>query len=347
MWTSRNVTFNMDCFPRDVTSVDTDMTQDRFRETTIHYDTGLHDVKSSSRDVEPVEVADKTIPNTGHLDDEDDNTQPQRSEPGRKRRIVRLPRRHDDFVMGDELENLALQSEALVASTVPGSAAEALADPNWKAAMQREYDSLMTSEVWSLVSRPTERQPITGKWHFAVKVNEDGKVTKYKARFAARGFTQTPGLDYHETYSPTVRLSTLRTVLACGVRQGIKFQQMDIKTAYLNAPKGEEIFVEQPEGFKQGDGDMVCKLKRSLHGLNKSGRNWYESLSHRLEQLGFHSSQHDKFLWTKRGATIIAGHWCGLTTSSTVQPTRTLDDGLRQRWANGSQLVTLALLRGS
>ena len=165
--------------------------------------------------------------------------------------------------MGDELENLALHSEALVASTVPGSAAEAPADPNWKAAMQREYDSLMTNEVWSLVSRPMERQPITVKWHFAVKVNEDGKVTKYKARFVARGFTQTPGLDYHETYSPTVRLSTLRTVFACGVRQGIKFRQMDMKSAYLIAPIDEEIFLEQPEGFKQGDSDMVWKLSQA------------------------------------------------------------------------------------
>ena len=204
--------------------------------------------------------------------------------------------------MGDELENFVLHSEALVEPTVPGSAAEALADPNWKAAMHREYDSLMTNEVWSLVSRPTERQPITGKWHFALKVNEDGKVTKYKARFVARGFTQTPGLDYHETYSPTVRLSTLRTVLACGVRQGIKFRQMDIKTAYLNAHSEEESFLEQPEGFKQGDGDMVCKLKRSLYGLKQSGCNWYECLSHRLEQLVFQSSQHEKCLWTqKRG----------------------------------------------
>ena len=85
--------------------------------------------------------------------------------------------------------------------------------------MQREYKSLMTNEVWSLVSRSTQRQPITGKWHFALKVNEDGKVRKYKARFVARGFTQSPGLDHHETYTPTVRLSTLRTVVACGVRQ--------------------------------------------------------------------------------------------------------------------------------
>ena len=137
----------MDCFPGGVTSVATVMTHDRCRETTIHYDNGLHDMKGSSPDVEEVEVADETIPNTGHMDDEDDNPQPQRSEPGRQRRNARLPRRLDDFVMGDELENLALHSEALVASTVPGSAAEALADSNWKVAMQQEYDSLMTNEV--------------------------------------------------------------------------------------------------------------------------------------------------------------------------------------------------------
>ena len=89
-------------------------------------------------------------------------------------------------------------------------------------------------------------------------------MTKYKAR---------PCSYYRETYSPTVRLSTLRTVLECGVRQGIKFWQMDVKTAYLNAPINEETFLEQPEGFERSDSDMVCKLKRSLYGLKQSGRN--------------------------------------------------------------------------
>ena len=76
---------------------------------------------------------------------------------------------------------------------------------------------------------------------------------------------------------------------------------MDIKTAYLKAPIDKEIFLEQPGGVKQDHGDMVCKLKRLPYGLKQKGRNWYECLSHRLE-LGFHSSQHDKCLWTqKRG----------------------------------------------
>ena len=74
MWTSRNVTFNMDCFPGAGTSVDTDMTHDSCEETTIQYDTVLHDMMGSPPDFEQADVADETIPNTGHLDDEDDNT---------------------------------------------------------------------------------------------------------------------------------------------------------------------------------------------------------------------------------------------------------------------------------
>ena len=141
--------------------------------------------------------------------------------------------------------------------------------------------------MWSLVSRPTERQPIIEKWHFELNVNEDGN----KARFVAPGVTQTSGLDYHEKYLPAVRLSTLRKVFACGVRQGIKFRQMDTKTAYLIAPIDAEIFLEQSKGFTQGDGDNVCTLKRALYGLKQSGRNWYKCVAHRTEQLGFHSTR--------------------------------------------------------
>ena len=73
-------------------------------------------------------------------------------------------------------------------------------------------------------------------------------MTKYKARFVARDSTQRPGLYYRERYSPTVRLSTLRTVLECGVRQVIKVRQMDVKTANLNAPKNEKIFWSSQKG---------------------------------------------------------------------------------------------------
>ena len=96
MWISRNVAFNMDCFPGAFTSVDRDLPHDRCVETTFHYETGLHVVKGSP-DVGKAEVAAEPIPNTGHVDDEHHNTQPQRNDPERLRRNARQPRRLDVF----------------------------------------------------------------------------------------------------------------------------------------------------------------------------------------------------------------------------------------------------------
>ena len=120
---------------------------------------------------------------------------------------------------------------------------------------------------------------------------------KYKARFVARGFTQTPGIDFHDTYSPTAKLFTLRTVLACGVKLGMHFNQMDIKSNHLNAPIQEDIYMEQPEGYQKCK-QMVCKLKQSLYGLKQSGRNRFECLSSHLFELNFKASLHDPCLLT-------------------------------------------------
>ena len=71
-------------------------------------------------------------------------------------------------------------------------------------------------------------------------------------RSVARGFFQMPGIGFHDTYSPTPKLSTLRTVLACGVKLNVHFNQMNKKTAHLNAPLQGDIFMEQPEGQTYG-----------------------------------------------------------------------------------------------
>ena len=125
----------------------------------------------------------------------------------------------------------------------------------------------------------------------------------------ARGFTQTPGLDYDETYSPTTKLSTIRTMLALGLQRGMRFFQMDIKRAYLNAPIEEKIFMEQPRGFETGGKDMVCKPEKSLYGLKQSGRNWFMCLSDHLASIWFKSSTHDRCLWIAE----VDNHPCGIT----------------------------------
>ena len=128
--------------------------------------------------------------------------------------------------------------------------------------MDRELKSLEENGVWELVKPPSGQGIISGKWHFAQKLDDKGNVVKYKARFVARGFTQTPGIDFHDTYSPTSKLCTLRTVLACRVELGMHFNQMDIKTAYLNAPVQEDIY-------------QTCSSQRGTKMANR----WCASLS--------------------------------------------------------------------
>ena len=89
----------------------------------------------------------------------------------------------------------------------------------------------------------------------------------------AKGYSQQKGIDYDEIFSPVVRHTSIRTVLALVASWDMHFKQMDIKTTFLHGDLEEQIYMEQPEGFTQPRQEhMVCKLKRSLYGLKQSQR---------------------------------------------------------------------------
>jgi hypothetical protein len=94
---------------------------------------------------------------------------------------------------------------ASTSSLIPSSVRVGLADPNWRAAMEDEYGALMSNGNWELVSRPRDSNIVTGKWIFTHKLRVDGSFDRYKARWVLRGFTQRPGVDYDETFSPVVK----------------------------------------------------------------------------------------------------------------------------------------------
>ena len=107
---------------------------------------------------------------------------------------------------------------------------------------------------------------------------------------------------------PTVKLSTVRCVLAYAAQLVCSVYQMDIKTAYLNAPIEEEVFLRQPEGFEVTSPDAVlfCRLKKSLYGLKQAGRNWYLTISEHLVSLGFVASLNDHCLFIKKTGGFMA-----------------------------------------
>ena len=149
---------------------------------------------------------------------------------------------------------------------------------SWKAAMDDEIDSLKHNDTYKLVQLPEGKKVIGGRWVYAIKDSPSGQL--YKARYVAKGFSQIPGQNVFETYSPTAKMTSVRSLMQVSAEMDLTVHQMDVKTAYLHAPIDCEIYVKQPEGFVDPNNkNGVWKLKKSLYGLKQSGRNW-NSLLH-------------------------------------------------------------------
>ena len=118
----------------------------------------------------------------------------------------------------------------------------------WEEAADSEFQSLTEHGTWELVELPKGRRPVGCKWVFKTKYSSDGTVECYKARLVAKGYTQRYGEDYDETFSPVVRYSSIRILLAFAVQERMTVHQMDVVMAFLNGVLDEEIYMEQPPG---------------------------------------------------------------------------------------------------
>jgi hypothetical protein len=104
-------------------------------------------------------------------------------------------------------------------SPVPTSVRSALVDPHRRRAVE-EYEVLLSNSMWALVPRPLGANVVTDKWIFKHKLKADSSLDWYNAHWVLRGFTQCPGLDYDETFSPVIKPATVRTVLTLSVSKG-------------------------------------------------------------------------------------------------------------------------------
>ena len=168
----------------------------------------------------------------------------------------------------------------------------------WEDAMIDEVKSLEDNQTYRLMALPAERKAISGKWVYKVKRDENGAVTRFKARWVVRGFTQIEGLDYFRTYAPTVTHLSIRLLLKIAVERGLRLYQMDVKTAFLNGEITEEIYVTQPTGFTDGTSN-VCRLQKGLYGLKQSPRIWSITLNKYMNSHGFERGQTDWCVFKK------------------------------------------------
>ena len=156
------------------------------------------------------------------------------------RRSTRVSRPHDryepslDYVMVTDCEEPSCYKEAMLRND----------KLKWEKAMQSKMDSLHKNSTWELVHLPTGKRILPCKWIYKLKVIGSFSKPRYKARLVAKGFRQQEGVDFEEIFSPVVKMTTLRCILALASQFDMELIQMDVKTTFLHGDLQEEIYMQ-------------------------------------------------------------------------------------------------------
>ncbi|GJZ35202.1 retrotransposon protein, putative, ty1-copia subclass [Tanacetum coccineum] len=191
----------------------------------------------------------------------------------------------------------------------PANYKAALLDPEsdkWLNAMNVEMQSMKDNEVWVLVELPPNGKTVGSKWLFKKKTDINEAVHAYKVRLMAKRYTQTPWIDYEETFSPVADIRAIRILIAIAAYYDYEIWQMDVKTAFLNGYLNEEVYMEQPEGFVNPKyPNRVCKLKRSIYGLKQESRQWNKRFDNEIKKFGFSQNVDEPCVYLKASRSNV------------------------------------------
>jgi len=165
--------------------------------------------------------------------------------------------------------------------------------------MNEEIQSLYKNNTWTLTELPKDKQPLKCKWIYKKK-DDITRVenARCKARLVVKGFNQKESIDFNEIFSPVVRHTSIRVLLAFVALFDLELEQLDVKTTFLHGELEEEIYMEQPEGFIiPGKEHFVCRLKKSLYGLKQAPRQWYKRFDSFMIGQGYYKSQFDDCIY--------------------------------------------------
>ena len=206
----------------------------------------------------------------------------------------------------------------------------------WRIAEQAELDSMTKHEVFTHMVLPAGKKLIDTRWVYVLKY-KNGTISKYKARLVAKGYEQTYGVDFEETFAPVARLTSLRIVLAIAAKLQLDVQQMDVETAFLNAPLAEEVYIRIPDGVTVAPGCNCIRLNKALYGLKQSPREWYDNINGYLQSLQFKrlQSEHCLYIYSQNDELCLISLYvddliiAGTDTSVTTR----VKDNLKRRYS--------------
>ena len=206
----------------------------------------------------------------------------------------------DDPGVAAEADN-----EAVFIAQEAGSTQAVLASDQadgWKASIAKELDSIQRAGVFELVDPkdiPRGTKAINSRFVHATKIDPSGGTDHVlKTRLVAKGFSQRPGIDYTETFSPVGHRQSLRQMLSIVAEQDLELQGLDISTAFLHGDLEEELYLRLPAGSMGALDGKVVRLRKSLYGLKQAGRCWNQKLDSWLKVEGWVPNDNDACLYT-------------------------------------------------
>jgi len=166
--------------------------------------------------------------------------------------------------------------------------------------MDEEMAALDANVFWELVVLPKDKKAIGCKWVYKIKHNADGSMSRYKKKVVTKGYAQTYGIDYEETYNPVAKMTIVRTIIAMVVVKGWSLHQMDVKNVFLHGDL-QEVYMEQPLGYVgPTHPNLVCRLKKVLYGLKQAPKAWSNKIGQYLVTSGFQTFNADFSLYVKK-----------------------------------------------
>ncbi|GKB15425.1 ribonuclease H-like domain-containing protein [Tanacetum coccineum] len=236
----------------------------------------------------------------------------------RSSRVLKMPAKFNDYVVNSSKKyglekyvtytnlntSIYYFSTNLNKSSELTSYFEAVKNPNWIKAMNNEIEALNRNNTWTVCELPVGRKAVGSKWLWKIKYKSTSEIERYKARVVAKGFSQREGFNYLETFSPVVKMSTVRCMLNVAICNGWDLFQLNINNAFLYGGLSKDVYMTIPPGFDTNK-SKVCKLNKSLYGLKQAPRQWNAKLTQALTEHVFVQSKFDYSLFTKNSDNVF------------------------------------------